>query len=57
MESLKTQDRWLAIKYMGLPNCVSPSSYVVFGLNDLDDRWLLDVDYIQNVIKGDGCNG
>lgn len=49
MESLKTHDRWLAIKYSTLPNCVSPTSYKVFGLQDLHDMWLLDINYRENV--------
>lgn len=39
------------MKYMGLPNCVSPIAYKVFGLEDIDDHWLLDVNYRENVIK------
>jgi len=52
--NLKNHDRWLSIKYETLPNCVSPFKHKVFGLDDLDDNWLLDITY-REVMKNE-CN-
>lgn len=51
MNKLSNYDRLLAIKYSNLPVCVNPSAYKVFGLSDLDDKWLMNTTYVEDAIK------
>lgn len=48
-------DKGLAIDYSIFPNTVSNICYAVFGMEEIDDNWLLDISYREKARLENNC--
>lgn len=47
--SLLLKDRWMAIDASLIPNSVSSSSFLIFGISDINDEFYINSNYKKDV--------
>ena len=47
--SLLLKDKWMAIDASLIPNSVSSSSFLIFGISDINDEFYINSNYKKDV--------